>query len=121
MTTRAAFLMVITLSALAGCSKSSTAHAIPGTGPATTAVVTDYRTLDKGGIEIIIADKTGSPVTLKPAGPNKYTGTRQVPGDTMRVPVTVTVEEKQIVIETTGGGLTQRQVITAHEVKDDLR
>ena len=122
MTTRVAFMMVITVSALAGCNKSSTTHAIPGTSPAPAAAITDYRTLDKGGIEIVIADKTGSPVTLKPAGPNKYTGTREVPGDTLRVPVTVTVEEKQIIIETTGGGLTQRQVITPRGVeKDDLR
>jgi hypothetical protein len=117
MTTRAAFVTIAALltSLPVGCHKSA------GPAAATPVAITDYRTLNQGAIEIIIADKTGSPVTLKPAGPNKYTGTRQVPGDTLRVPVTVTVEEKQIIIETTGGGLTQRQVITPHEVKDDLR
>jgi hypothetical protein len=97
-------------------------HKPAGPAAATPAAAIDYRTLTIPAIEIIIADKTGSPVTLTPAGPNKYTGTRQVPGDTLRVPVTVTVEENQIVIETRGGGLTQRQVITPRGVeKDDLR
>ena len=106
--------------ASAGCHKpAGSGTAAPAAAPAATS---DFRTLNKGAIEIIIADKTGSPVTLTPAGPNKYTGTRQVPGDTLRVPVTVTVEEKRIVIESSAGGLTQRQVITPRGLeKDDLR
>ncbi len=118
MNNRAATMAIATLFCFAfvGCHK-------PAKSTATAPVaVTDYRTLNQSAIEIIIADKTGQPVTLTPAGPNKYTGTRQVPGDTMRVPVMVTVEENRIVIETRGGGLTDRQVITPRGLdKDDLR
>jgi hypothetical protein len=116
MTIRAAFATVAGLLTLVsvGCHKPA--------GPAAPVAVTDFRTLTMGSIEIIIADKTGSPVTLTSAGPNKYTGTRQVPGETTPLPVTVTVEETQIVIEMRGGGLTSRQVITARGLeKDDLR
>lgn len=118
MTNRTALVTIAALltSIPVGCNKPA--------GPAATTpgAITDYRTLNQAAIEIIIADKTGSPVKLTQAGPNKYTGTRQVPGDSLRVPVTVTVEEKQIIVETTGGGLTQRQVITPRGVKkDDLR
>jgi hypothetical protein len=116
MTTCNAFATVTALLTLisVGCHKP--------TAPPAPAAVTDFRTLTMGSIEIIIADKTGSPVTFTSAGPNKYTGTRQVPGETAQFPVTVTVEETQIVIEMRGGGLTSRQVITARGLeKDDLR
>jgi len=72
-------------------------------------------------LEVIIVQDTGFALTLTPAGPNKYTGSRQVPGESMQLPVTVTVEEKQIVIETRGGGLTSRQIINARGLaKDDI-
>jgi hypothetical protein len=100
----------------AGCHKPAASTVSSAT------TVTDFRTFTLGGIEIIIADKTGSAVTLKAAGPNKYTGTRKVPGETMELPVTVTVEEKRIIIESSGGGLTSRQIITPRGLeKDDLR
>lgn len=110
MTLRASIAMTAVFLVLAGCHKSP--------APA----VTDFRILKMAVIEVIIADKTGSPVALTPAGPNQYTGTRQVPGDTLRVPVTVTVEQNRIVVETRGGGFTSRQVITPLGLeKDDLR
>lgn len=112
---RAAFAPVAVLLTMigAGCHrKAAPAVAAP----------TDFRTFTMGSIEIIIADKTGSGVTLKAAGPNKYTGTRHVPGETAPIPVTVTVEESRIIVESSGGGLTHRQIITEHGVeKDDVR
>ncbi|HEX4588381.1 MAG TPA: hypothetical protein VH120_00510, partial [Gemmataceae bacterium] len=83
--------------------------------------ITDYRTLNQANIETIIATYTTTAMTLKPAGPNKYTGTREIPTATgpVTVPVTVTVEEKRIVIETRGGGLTGIQVITSKGLEKD--
>ena len=120
MTPRAALvtLAAVLAFASAGCRKPPATAATAGTG---TAAPTDYRTLTMAGIEIIIGDKTGCPVTLKPAGPNKYTGTRQVPGETQPVPVTVTVEAERIVVETRGGGMVARDVITPRGVQSDLR
>jgi hypothetical protein len=127
MTIRAALVTTALLVTLIGCRKPPASNAIPGTGsvpPATTpaAAAIDYRTFTAPQLEILIADQTGGPVSLTPAGPNKFTGTRQVPGDTLRVPVTVTVEEGRVIIETRGGGLTSRQIITPRGlVTDDLR
>jgi hypothetical protein len=108
MMARSAFAMIVVLTAMVpvGCHKSA------GPAAATPAVITDYRTLNMAAIEIIIADKTGSPVTLKQAGPNKYTGTQPVPDGTGQVPLTVTVEAEQIIIESSGGGMSARSVIT---------
>jgi hypothetical protein len=118
MTAHAAFvgLAIMLTFASEGCRK-------PAGSPASAPVpITDYRTLNQASIEIIISQKTGSPVTLKPAGPNKYTGTRQVPGETRPIPVTVTVEAERIVIESSGGGLTSRDVIDADgRLHSDLR
>jgi hypothetical protein len=123
MTTRAAVLAITALLAAssAGCRRGGAAPATPPgpAGPNVALVPTkDYRTLNQAAIEIMIAN-TGGPVTLKPAGPNKYTGTRQLPGESMTVPVTVTVEEKRIIVETRGGGLTSRQIITEHGIEKD--
>jgi hypothetical protein len=97
----AAFLAVVP----AGCHKPA--------GPAAgTPAAIDYRTWNQSAIELIIAEKTGSPVTLKPAATNKYTGTQPSPDGTMQVPVTVTVEAERIVIESSGGGMSARSVIT---------
>jgi hypothetical protein len=114
MNSRAAFITVAALLAVvpSGCHRLA----------APSAAATDFRTLTMGMIEIIIADKTGNPVKLAAAGPNKYTGTRDLPGGTGQASVTVTVEETQIVLDTRGGDLTSRQVITARGLeKDDLR
>lgn len=112
-------ITVSSVLATTGCNRGGTPAL--ATGPNVALVPTkDYRTLNQAAIEIMIAN-TGGPVHLKPAGPNKYTGSRQLPGDTVTVPVTVTVEEKRIIVETRGGGLTSRQIITEHGVeKDDV-
>jgi hypothetical protein len=112
----AAFAVLLSIISV-GCHK-------PAASPAAAAPVpiTDYRTCTQGTIEIIISQKTGSPVTLKPAGPNKYTGTRQVPGETQPIPVTVTVEADRIIVESSGGGLKSRDVIDADgKLHSDLR
>ena len=62
--------------------------------------------------ERLIREKSGSPVTLTAAGTNKYTGTRPSPDGTAQLPVTVTVEAERIVIETSGGGLSSKDVFT---------
>ena len=115
MTRRAAMVLFVAL-ALTGCHKNSPAtKAIPGTGsaPAAAAAGTDYRTLTIAELEIIIADKSGSPVkNLTPAGPNRYTGSRMSPDGTAQLQVAVTVEKERIVIETRGGGLSAKDVIT---------
>src|SRR5579871_1193012 len=85
------FAIVLTLIPV-GCRKSAGS-------PAAAPVAIDYRTWNGPAIEIMITQKTGFPVTLKAAGPNKYTGTRQAPGETKPIPVTVTVEAERIVIE----------------------
>ncbi len=118
MTTRAALVALAAALALApaGCRKPPASAAIPGTGPAPPAAVAaptvDYRTLPVPQLEMLIRDKTGSPITLTAAGPNKYRGTRPSPDGTVQVPVEVTVEAERIVITTTGGGLTAQDVIT---------
>jgi hypothetical protein len=117
MTTRATIVTVgISLALVsAGC------HKLAGPVAATPGAVTDYRTLSTAMIETVITCTTNSEVKLKPAGVNKYTGTRKIPGETMELPVTVTVEESRIIVETRGGGLTQRQIITTRGIeKDDL-
>lgn len=118
MTRRAAIVLFVAL-ALTGCHKNSPAtKAIPGSGSApaagtAAAAGTDYRTLTIPELEIIIADKSGSPVkNLTAAGPNQYTGTRMSPDGTAQLQVSVTVEKERIVIETRGGGLSAKDVIT---------
>ena len=120
MATRTACVTIAAVIALApaGC-RRPTAPVAPATAPA---AVTDYRTLTQTTIELMINEKTGVPVSLTPAGPNKYTGTRQAPGESQPIPVTVTVEKDRIVVESRGGGLTHTQVITPRGLeKDDLR
>jgi hypothetical protein len=117
MTFRAALVTMVLLGALAGCRKPPASNAIPGTGsvvPGTVpvATATDYRTLTVQQLEALIREKSGSPVTLTAAGPNKYTGTRPSPDGTAQLPVTVTVEAERITIETAGGGLSSRDTIT---------
>jgi hypothetical protein len=119
MTFRVALVLVAAAMVLAGCRKAPASKAIPGTGSAPPAAApaatgaNDYRTLTIPELEIIIADKSGSPVkNLKSAGPNKYTGTRMSPDGTAQLQVTVTVEAGRIMIETHGGGLSATDVIT---------
>jgi hypothetical protein len=124
MTARVALFLIIAAPLLlpAGCNRlGGAATTATAAGPNVAPVPTkDYRTLNQAAIEIMIAN-TGGPVHLKPAGPNKYTGTREIPNAPGPVPVTVTVEEKRIIVETRGGGLTSRQIITDHGVeKDDV-
>ena|SRR5947209_6079084 len=113
MTPRTALAVIAVLLAVAGCRRS----AVPPS-----AAATDYRTLTKPQLEMLIQEKTGSPATLTAAGANKYTGTQPSPDGTVQVPVTVTVEEGRIVIESRVGGLSSRKVITPRGlVEDDLR
>jgi hypothetical protein len=119
MTSRAAFVLFVAALVLTGCRKGSGTNAIPGTGsgppPAPTSAATagnDYRTMTIPQLEGLIRDKSGSPVTLTAAGPNKYTGTRPSPDGTAQLQVTVTVEAERIVIETRGGGLSSTDTIT---------
>lgn len=119
MTFRAALVTIILLAGVVGCHKPPASNAIPGTGspppatvPSAAAPATDYRTLNGQQLEALIREKSGSPVTLKSAGTNKYTGTRPSPDGTAQLPVTVTVEAERIVIETSGGGPSSKDVIT---------
>ena len=113
--TRPAIVLFVAL-ASTGCHKNSPAtKAIPGTGsaPAAAAAGADYRTLTIPELEIIIADKSGSPVkNLTSVGPNQYTGRRMSPDGTAQLQVAVTVEKERIVIETRGGGLSAKDIIT---------
>lgn len=124
MTSRAALVMFAAVLALAGCRKAPASKAILGTGsgPAAQTAPDDYRTLTPGLLEVLIQDKTGSPIKLTAAGPNRYTGTQPSPDKTAEVPVTVTVEEQRVVLESRVGNLTWRRVITPRGlVEDDLR
>jgi hypothetical protein len=118
MTRRAVLVMIAVLVTALGCRKPSASTATAGTGsaPATTitpaAAATDYRTLSIPQLEALIREKSGSPVTLTAAGTNRYTGTRPSPDGTAQLPVTVTVEAERITIETAGGGLSSKDVIT---------
>jgi hypothetical protein len=111
-------MFVLGTMAFAGCKKPSGSSATSGTGAGTattaaTATTTDYRKLSKQQLEDLIREKCGSPISLTADGANKYKGTRPSPDGTVQLPVTVTVEEHQIVIETSGGGLSSRDVIDA--------
>jgi hypothetical protein len=117
MTPRAVTVMVVAVLAVAGCRKPPASNGIPGTGwapPATapSAAASDYRTLSIPQLEALIREKSGSPVTLTSAGPNKYTGTRPSPDGTAKLQVAVTVEAERITVETRGGGLSAREFIT---------
>jgi hypothetical protein len=119
MTPRAAVVMlVLATMVVAGCKKPSGSSAAAGTSGSTPptaapAATTDYRKLSTQQLEDLIREKTGNPVTLTADGPNKYKGTQPSPDRTAQLPVTVTVEAHQIVIETSGGGLSARDVIDA--------
>jgi hypothetical protein len=111
-------MLVLAPMMFAGCKKPAGSSATTGTSPSTPttaapAATTDYRKLSKQQLEALIREKTGGAVTLTADGPNKYKGTRPSPDGTVQLPVTVTVEEHQIVIETSGGGLSSRDVIDA--------
>jgi hypothetical protein len=128
MTTRAA-IVILAILTLAGCHKPSATSAIPGAGTATPSTTAppakgaiDYRTYNQGAIEVVISQATGGSFKLQPAGKNRYTGTRPSPDGTIQIPVTVTVEANRIVIESTGGGLTSRDVVDADgKLHSDLR
>ena len=119
MTTRVTLVLIAVTLTIAGCRKGPASNAIPGTGsgptPANAAAAgaTDYRTLTVAELEIVIADKSGSPVkNLTGIGRSQYTGTRMSPDGTAQLQVVITVEKERIVIETKGGGLTAKDVIT---------
>jgi hypothetical protein len=109
---RAAFMSVAIVIALTGCRRTSATSATAA-GPAAIAPApTDYRTLTVQQLETLIGDQTKMPVTLKPAGSTKFTGTRPSPDGTLQLLVTVTVEQDRIVVETKGGGFSSREIIT---------
>jgi hypothetical protein len=105
-----AFVTVVVVLALSGCRRAA------GPAPATAAPVAtapaDYRTLTRAELEIVVGDHTKVPISLKPAGANKFTGSRPSPDGTVQLPVTITVEKDRIVVETKGGGLSSREIIT---------
>jgi hypothetical protein len=117
-TTRAVLVTIAIGLALtpAGCHKPATraTGTAAGTAPAgpVTPGPTDYRTFSVAQLEMLIRDKSGSPITLTAAGPNKYRGTRPSPDGTAQLPVEVTVEAERITIETRGGGLSSKEYIT---------
>jgi hypothetical protein len=95
-----------------GCQKST------GSAAAAPAAITDYRMLTKQQLEDLIREKTGNPVTLTANGPHKYTGTRPSPDGTVRIPVVVTVQGRRIIIESSGGGMSARSVITPQGLEE---
>jgi len=111
---RAPFVGLAIALALSSCRRASgtAGGAAPAATPPVAAAPSDYRTLTAKELEILIGDQTKMPVTLKAAGTNKYTGTRPSPDGTLQLPVTVTVEKERIVVETKGGGLSSREIIT---------
>jgi molecular chaperone DnaK (HSP70) len=126
MTARAVIVTVVLLT-LASCRKPAATNATPGALPGTSSAPSasaalDYRTYNQGAIEVVISQATGGSFKLQPAGKNRYTGTRPSPDGTIQIPVTVTVEATRIVIESSGGGLTSRDVIDADgKLHSDLR
>jgi hypothetical protein len=119
-------LAAVSIVAAVGCRKPPSTNAIPGVGPPppppASVKTDDYRTLDKSQIERLIRDSTNSPVSLTAAGADRYTGTRQSPDGTAQMQVVVTVESERIVIETKGGGMSAREIVTPQGLKvDDVR
>jgi hypothetical protein len=107
---RTAILTVAVVLAVSGC-RRPTGPATPAPAPLATAPA-DYRTLTLAELEIVVGDHTKTPISLKPAGPNKFIGTRPSPDGTVQLPVTVTVEKERIIVETKAGGLSSREIIT---------
>jgi hypothetical protein len=118
MTVRLALAALVGLAALApaGCQRpKSSAPAATASDPAGS----DYRTLDKAGLEALIRSQTGQEVALTPGGPNRYTGTIAAPGGTA-LPVVVTVEAERVVCETKVGADSTRQIITPRGLQSQL-
>lgn len=106
-------LVLIALVFTAGCHRS--ASVAP---PA----ATDYRKLSQAELVALIKDRLRvESVALSADGQNRFKGTLPSPDGTIPLPIEVTVEAERIVIVSTGGGLTTRQIITPQGLKSDLK
>lgn len=117
-------LVAAMILAQVGCKKraSNSASTTGGGAGGIPAAAVDYRQLSKQEIEDLIQRTLRHPITLTPAGPNKYRGTRPAPDGTIQIPVEVTIEAERIVIESHGGGLSSKDVIDSQgRLHSDLR